>query len=259
LSNVVLTIDVGNSHTVIGIFRNEAIAEYWRLTTRPVTTSDEVFLRINGLIMSSSVAPHEITHIGLASVVPALERIWAKALGILLRKPVAIVSSQNCLGLKINYDYPTQLGADRICNVLGLKERGFKNGIVVDLGTATTFDILKEGGFYGGVIMPGINSSLEILIEKAVMIPQISLSWTDKIVATNTEDAIRSGILNGFLGQLEFMIRGIKAELGDEDFKVVATGGWSTLLQERVDIFMEHDHFLTLKGIKAVALNGIGE
>tara|TARA_B110000483_G_scaffold148246_1_gene176839 strand:- start:1249 stop:2025 length:777 start_codon:yes stop_codon:yes gene_type:complete len=251
---IVLCVDVGNSHTVLGIYEGEKIVEHWRLTTPRIATSDEVYLRAQALINASSVTPDQITHIGLASVVPSLERVWMKALNIFLKPDVEVVNEGNCLGLEIQYDNATSLGTDRIANAVALKIEGHQTAIALDLGTATTFDILENGIFRGGVILPGISSSLEVLTQKAIRLPEISLEWPDNFVANNTEDAIRSGILFGFLGSLEYVLKGIHKELGNEDIPVIATGGWASMLGDRTAVLNKFDPFLTLKGIKAIAL-----
>ena len=135
---VILVVDVGNSHTVVGIFRGDKIVDHWRLTTRPNTTSDEVLNRVSGLLRFSEIKPNQITHIGLSTVVPAHERPWIKALTFLFNKPVQVVSSDNCLKLPIAYLNPSMAGSDRLCNVIALRDRGYTDAIIVDMGTATT-------------------------------------------------------------------------------------------------------------------------
>ena len=255
MSDVVLCVDVGNSHTVIGIYRGETIVEYWRITSPEKSTSDEIFIRASTLIASSSVNAQEITHIGLSSVVPELERIWRKALSKFLRPKVNVVSYKNCLGLKINYDFPAQLGTDRICNAIAMKEMGLKDAIALDLGTATTFDVLRNGEFAGGVILPGIDSSLDVLVDRAVKLPKVTLDWTDSVICHNTEDAIRAGVLYGYLGQLDFVIRKIRNEIGGEEAPVIATGGWSSTLNGKTELVNNFDWQLTLKGVRLIALN----
>jgi type III pantothenate kinase len=257
---VTLTVDVGNSQTVVGIFRSGEVVEHWRLTTRTATTSDEVFIRLNGLMSrASSVQPEEITHVGLSSVVPILERPWINAMNYLIKKEVQVVSHQNCLDLPIDYDNPSLLGADRICNALALREEGVKDGFVVDLGTASTFEILKEGRFIGGIILPGISSGLETLTDKAARLMPVSLHWPDKVAATNTDDAIRAGLLHGFTGQLQYLIKAMREETGLHNAPVVSTGGWSNILNERIVEIDRFDPYLTLKGIRLVALKGNGK
>lgn len=256
--SVVLVVDVGNSHTVIGIYRGKEIVEYWRLTTQPQATSDEVLIRIAGLLAQSGVGKEEVTHIGISTVVPMLERPWIKALDYLLHKPVQVVNDKNCLGLNISYPNPALLGADRICNVLALKALGYEDGIVVDMGTATSFDVMQQGRFLGGMIVPGINASLDVLTQKAARLMPVTLDWPKRMIANNTDDAIRAGLLYGFTGQLEYLLNGIRKEMRVPDAKVFATGGWSVLLRDHTRSIDIYDPYLTLMGIREVALHGNG-
>ncbi len=251
-SAVVLCVDVGNSQTVIGIYRGADVVEYWRLPTPKNTTSDEIYLRVRLLIVESTVGIKEITHIGLSSVVPALERIWIKALGKFLNPEVQAVGPSNCLDIPLRYDMPKQLGADRICNVIAMKGMGLENAVAIDLGTATTFDILKEGGFYGGLILPGISSALEVLTERAMRLMPVSLEWTPKVVATNSEDSLRSGILHGYLGQILYLIEQCENECGP--LHVIGTGGWGNTIGNHLNRFDAFDPYLSLKGIRRVAM-----
>ncbi|MCQ2105527.1 MAG: type III pantothenate kinase [Fibrobacter sp.] len=254
--SVTLVVDVGNTHTVLGIFKGTKVVDYWRLTTRKETTSDEVMNKVGGLLGFSKIKPSEIAHVGLSTVVPALERPWIKALDSLLKKHVQVVNAKNCLGLKIDYQNPSMAGADRLCNVIAMREEGFKNSIIVDMGTATTFDVLKDGAFAGGVIIPGINASLDALTEKAARLLPVTIEWPENVVADNTDDAIRAGLLFGFLAQLEFLIGKIKKEVGCEDLPVYATGGWGKMIARRTTLIDKYDPFLTLRGIRLVAVNG---
>lgn len=254
--SISFTVDVGNSHTVLGIFQGEKIVDHWRLTTGREMTSDEVMNRIGGLIRFSKVKPEEITHVGISTVVPSLERPWVKALQTLLKRPVQTVNSENCLGCPIAYPNPKTLGSDRLCNIIALRERGIQNAIVVDMGTATTFDVMKEGGFAGGLIVPGINASLDVLTEKAARLLPVTIEWPKKVIANNTDDAIRAGLLFGFMAELEILTGKIKEELGLSEVPVFATGGWGKMIAQRTKIIDEYDPFLTLRGIRLVALRG---
>lgn len=252
-----LVVDVGNTHTVVAIFSGEKVVEYWRMTTNHPTTSDEVYIRLYSLMGENcSIKKHEITHVGLCTVVPVLERIWIKALDFFIKKPIVVVSHNNCLGLGINYQTPSLLGTDRIANVIAMVALGYENGIVVDLGTATTFEVIKGKRFLGGVILPGISSGMDVLTQKAARLMPVSLEWTNTVIADNTDDAIRAGLLHGFLGQLKYMIEAMKKESGLTDVEVIATGGWSTMLGEKINLINKFDPYLTLRGIRLVALNG---
>ena len=219
-------VDVGNTHTVLGIYKGDKVVDHWRLTTRKETTSDEVMNRVGGLIHLSKTKLESVTHVGLSTVVPSLERPWVKALQTLLKRPVQVVSSTNCLNCPIAYPNPSTLGADRLCNVIALKERGYSDAIVIDMGTATTFDVMKDGGFAGGIIIPGISASLDVLTQKAARLLPVSIEWPKRLIANNTDDAIRAGLLFGFMAELETLVAKIKQEMGKKDVPVFATGGW---------------------------------
>lgn len=249
-------VDVGNSQTLLGIFNGDKVVEHWRLTTRKETTSDEVMNRVSGLIRFSKIPIESITHVGLSTVVPVLERTWVKALQKFIKRPVQVVSSKNCLGCPIAYPNPRTLGADRLCNIIALRECGYSDAIVIDMGTATTFDVLKDGGFEGGLIIPGISASMDVLTEKAARLTPVSIEWPDKVIANDTDDAIRAGLLYGFMAELEALVGKIKAEMGKENVPVFATGGWGKTIVGRTEVIDKYDPYLTLRGIRLVALRG---
>ncbi|MCQ2061257.1 MAG: type III pantothenate kinase [Fibrobacter sp.] len=249
-------VDVGNTHTVLGIYKGDKVVDHWRLTTRKETTSDEVMNRIGGLIRFSDIKPEKINYVGLSTVVPVLERPWTKALQALLKRPVQVVNSDNCLNCPIAYPNPKTLGADRLCNIIALRNRGYKNAIVVDMGTATTFDVMKNGGFAGGAIIPGISASLDVLTEKAARLLPVSIEWPSKVIADNTDDAIRSGLMYGFMAELETLVAKIKAELGVKNVPVFATGGWGKMVVGHTKCIDTYDPYLTLDGVRLVAIYG---
>ena len=249
-------VDVGNTHTVLGIYKGEKIEDHWRLTTRKETTSDEVLNRVGGLIRFSKIKLEEISFVGLSTVVPVLERPWVKALQKLLKKPVQVVNSNNCLDCPIAYLNPASLGADRLCNIISLRDRGYTDAIVIDMGTATTFDVMKDGGFEGGLIMPGISASMDVLTEKAARLKPVSIEWADRIVANNTDDAIRAGLLYGFIAELESLVQKIKNELGKKNVPVFATGGWGRMVLGHSDVIDTYDPYLTVNGVRLVAMYG---
>lgn len=253
---VVFVVDVGNSHTVVGIFKGEKVVDHWRLTTRPNTTSDEVLNRVGGLLRFSEIKPNQVTHIGLSTVVPSHERPWIKALTFFFEKPVQVVSSENCLDLPINYLNPAMAGSDRLSNIIALRDRGYTDAIIIDMGTATTFDVMKNSGFSGGLIIPGISASLDVLTEKAARLLPVTIEWPEQLIANNTDDAIRSGLLFGFKAELETLVSMIKKEFAKENVPVFATGGWGKTIARRTDCIDTYDPYLTLNGIRLVAVHG---
>lgn len=253
---MLLVIDIGNTHTFIGLFEGDDILATWRMGTKHrYETADEIgsillnFLNISGYDYLS------IEEIAISSVVPnALEEIKKMSTKYFKCEPF-IINSSIKTGLKIVYDYPMEVGADRIANSVAIKELYGYPAIVADFGTATTFDIISgDGSYIGGVIAPGIEISSEALFKFAAKLSKVDLSWPKTIIGKNTYDGLRAGILFGFLGQVDFIIEKIIDEEKDDkkDFKpyVIGTGGLSYLLKDKSRYIKIFDDDLTLKGIK---------
>lgn len=243
-----LAVDVGNTNTVIGLFDGRRLARHWRLPTRKDTTVDEIALWLGGLIRSGAESAG-IRASALASVVPMLDGSWARALGDVLGAEPEVLDWSNCLGLRLEYEIPRQIGADRLANVLGAHALGHKQGVVIDLGTATTYDVFGPDCYYGGIICPGIQSSLRGLAQTASKLSEVELKWIDKAVGTNTDDALRIGMLQGTVGQVEYLLRAIFAERKMRSPSVIATGGLAPLLGGRSRAIHVIEPDLTLIGI----------
>ncbi len=254
---MLLAIDLGNTQTVIGLFSGNELAHSWRMVTPKYETADEIASNIFNFLKNSGYEPGKVSAIAVSCVVPGiLFEISRMGRQYFSMEPF-IVDSNVKTGLKINYDYPREIGADRIANSVAAKEIYGCPAIVLDFGTATTFDILsKEGEYIGGVIAPGIEISSEALFSYAAKLSKVDLSWTDAVIGKNTYDCIRSGILYGFLGQAEFIIEKIISELTVQgqgsDPKIIATGGLSILMIEKSRHIQIHDPDLTLKGLKII-------
>ncbi len=252
---MLLAIDIGNTQTVIGIFKDDLLIRSWRMVTPRHETSDEIGSTVFNFLRNAGYKTEEIESIAVSCVVPRIlleiEKMSQKYFNI---TPFIIDININT-GLKIKYDYPREIGADRIANSVAAKKLYGCPVIVIDFGTATTFDIISSKCEYlGGVIAPGIEISSEALFNYAAKLSKVDLSWPDKVIGKNTYDCIRSGILYGFLGQAEFLLKKIIDEVraNDKDFrpKTVATGGLSVLMVERAGFIDFHEPDLTLKGLK---------
>ncbi len=252
---MLLAIDIGNTQTVIGIFKDDLLIRSWRMVTPRHETSDEIGSTVFNFLRNAGYKTEEIESIAVSCVVPRIlleiEKMSQKYFNI---TPFIIDININT-GLKIKYDYPREIGADRIANSVAAKKLYGCPVIVIDFGTATTFDIISSKCEYlGGVIAPGIEISSEALFNYAAKLSKVDLSWPDKVIGKNTYDCIRSGILYGFLGQAEFLLKKIidEAKEDDRDFrpKTVATGGLSVLMVERAGFIDFHEPDLTLKGLK---------
>ncbi|MBM3710549.1 MAG: type III pantothenate kinase [Actinobacteria bacterium] len=252
---MLLAIDIGNTQTVIGLFKDNKLLQSWRMVTPRHETSDEIASAIYGFMHNSGHNISKVSEIAVSCVVPRIlfeiERMTKKY----FKLDPFIIDINVKTDLKINYDYPKEIGADRIANSVAAKEIYGCPAIVVDFGTATTFDILSSGGEYiGGVIAPGIEISSEALFNYAAKLSKVDLSWPDSVIGKNTYDCIRSGILFGFLGQADFIINKIINEVKEieNNFnpKVIATGGLAVLMIEKSKYIQVHDPELTLKGLK---------
>ena len=252
---MLLAIDIGNTQTVIGLFRQDKILTSWRMVTPKYETSDEIAVAIFNFLKNAGFDPDGVRGITISCVVPRILDEITKMSKKYFNLVPFIVSSDVRSDLMIDYDRPEEIGADRIANSVAAKEIYGYPAVVVDFGTATTFDILSSNGEYlGGVIAPGIEISTEALFSYAAKLSKVDLNWPKQVIGKNTYDCIRSGILNGFLGQVDFIIDKIVEEQSkeDKDFKpvVIATGGLAILMVDKSKWINNHDPDLTLKGLK---------
>jgi type III pantothenate kinase len=243
-----LAVDIGNTNTVIGLFDGDRILRRWRLATRKDATADEIAMWLRGLLRPEAAA-EDIGASAMASVVPALDGSWVRALEDALGPAPEILDWSNCLGLRLEYEIPRQIGADRLANVLGAHALGHRQGVVIDLGTATTYDVFGPDCYYGGIICPGIQSSLRGLAQNASKLSEVELKWIDKAVGTTTDDALRIGMLQGTLGQVEYLLKAIFADKKMRSPSVIATGGLAPLLGGRSRAIHAIEPDLTLIGI----------
>ncbi len=247
-SSLYLVIDVGNTHTVIGLFAKQSIRHNWRLATRKETTIDEILWWLQGLMLPAA-DKKAITGIAYASVAPSVDSSWLQALESFLGIKPQVLNYANCCGLHLAYEVPRQIGADRLCNVLGAYSLGYREGVIIDLGTATTFDVFSEYTYWGGIICPGIHSSMQALARNASKLFEVELHWPATVVGTNTEDALRTGLLHGTVGQLEYLLELIFAEKKMHKPIVIATGGLASLVKEKSKAIHRVEPDLTLMGL----------
>jgi type III pantothenate kinase len=251
---MLLAIDVGNTQTVIGLFRDKIILASWRMVTPRFETADEIASAVYGFLHNSGYDSENIREIGISCVVPRIMDELRKMSAKYFNCQPLVVDHTVRSDLAIRYDNPEEIGADRIANSVAAKEiHGFP-AVVVDFGTATTFDIVSSKGEYlGGVIAPGVEISSEALFKYAAKLSKVDLYWPKTVIGKTTYDGIRSGILFGYLGQIDFLIDKIVEEVRQEDpgFKprIIATGGLSVLMLERSRWIEIHDPDLTLKGL----------
>jgi len=244
-----LMVDIGNTHTVLGIFENNSLKRHWRVTSQSSRTEDEIWAVVDSLFKLEKLVLDHIEGVCISSVVPELSRIYRRMVEKYLSlKPMYINPDLN-LGLKILYQDPHSVGADRICNSVAAKRKYGIPLIVLDFGTATTFDCIDENGDYlGGVICQGIESAATILHHKAAKLPKIELIFPSQVIGKNTEESMQSGIMYGSVELIEGLIRRIRKELPGNP-KVVATGGLAHRISKRTKAIDVVDENLNLEGI----------
>ena len=233
---MLLVFDVGNTNMVIGVYEAKKLIKNWRINTDIHKTSDEYGMLINNLLAYDKIDIKSIDDVIISSVVPnvmhALENFCIKYCE---KKPM-IVGPGIKTGLNIKYDNPKQVGADRIVNAVAAIEKYGSPLIIVDFGTATTFCAISEKAEYlGGTICPGLIISSEALFNGAAKLPRVELTKPGKTICKTTVEAMQSGIIYGYVGQVEKIISIMKKELGSEDVKVIATGGLSSLIHSETD------------------------
>lgn len=249
---MLLAVDVGNTNIMLGVFDQQKVRVCWRLATDWNSTEDELGIIIKSLLDHSRISPREITAVAISSVVPplmySLERMAHKYFMV---KPL-VVRPDMQIGLKILLDNPRELGADRMVNALAGYTLYGGPLIIVDFGTATTFcAISKEGSYLGGAIAPGIGISVEALFEKAAKLPRVELIHPAGVIGKNTNASLQSGIIYGFVGQVDGIVRRMMKEFSDPPM-VVATGGFASLIAQESETIIRVNPLLTLEGLQII-------
>jgi type III pantothenate kinase len=245
---MLLAIDVGNTNTVLGLFEDGQLQRHWRLTTRRDETADEIVLSVRGLLQASgrAEAPRDVI---VASVVPSLRFPLRQALRQISGQEPLFIEPGVKTGMPILYEVPQEVGADRIVNAVAAHARLGGPCIVVDFGTATTFDVVTERGEYaGGVIVPGIAVSADALFEKAARLSRVEIRRPDRVIGKTTAGSVQSGLYFGYLSLVDGMVDRITRELGGKP-RVIATGGLAELFGAASERIEEVDPLLTLTGL----------
>ncbi|MBC8645880.1 MAG: type III pantothenate kinase [Thermoanaerobaculia bacterium] len=246
-----LAVDVGNTNTVLGLFQGEELLRHWRLTSRRESTSDEIAISVEALLASGPLH-RKPEHVIVANVVPPLRFPLRQALRQVLGREPVFVEPGVKTGMPILYDVPQEVGADRIVNAVAAYERLGGPCVVVDFGTATTFDVVTEKGEYaGGVIVPGISISAEALFEKAARLWRVEIRRPEKVVGKTTTASIQSGLYFGYLSLVDGMIQRIAQEIGRKP-RVIATGGLAELFGGGSEAIELVDPLLTLTGLRLI-------
>lgn len=253
---MILLVDVGNTNIVLGVYKNSEYVASWRISTDVKKTSDEYGIQVMQLFTQSGLNPKDVEGIIISSVVPnimhSLENMMKKCFGI---NPI-VVGPGVKTGINIKYDNPKEVGADRIVNAVAANDRYYRDMIIIDFGTATTFcAVTKEGNYLGGCIVPGVKISSDALFERAAKLPRVELEVPKNIICKNTISSMQAGILYGYIGQVEYIVNKTKKEmmdLGSDEPLVIATGGLAKLIAKETDVIDKVKSSLTLEGLRII-------
>ena len=252
---MILLVDVGNTNIVLGVHNGQEYIASWRISSDGNKTSDEYSIQVMQLFNVSEIDPKEIKGVIVSSVVPnimhSLENMLRKCF---CHEPI-IVGPGIKTGINIKYDNPKEVGADRIVNAVAAHVIYKKSAIIIDFGTATTFCALRKNGDYlGGCICPGIRISADALFERAAKLPRVELEVPKTIICKSTVTSMQAGILFGYIGQVEYIVKKMKEEIKNSKNKeeplVIATGGLANLIAKQTDFIDIVDSDLTLEGLK---------
>jgi type III pantothenate kinase len=249
---MLLVVDVGNTQTHFGTFAGTDLVEHWRFATIRTSTADELGAALSNLLALRGLGFGDLDASIVSSTVPQLEPEWRAMAARYLRHEMLAVGPGLKTGMAIRYDNPREIGADRLVNSVAIRERYGGPAICVDFGTAVNFDVVSgDGEYLGGVLVPGVEISLEALTERGAKLPKIDLAPPRAVIGKSTVEAIRAGVIYGYAAAVDGIVMRLEAELGDET-DVIATGG----LAQHIVPFTEHidevDDLLTLTGLRII-------
>ncbi len=249
---MLLVFDIGNTNIVLGAYEGEELLQHWRVSTDRQKTGDEYGMLINNLFAYGGLSIKDISEVIISSVVPPLVVPLVKMCQRYFKVEPLVVGAGIRTGIFIKYENPREVGADRIVNAVAAHHKYSGPLIIVDFGTATTFCVIGENGDYlGGAISPGIGISTEALFQRAAKLPRIELVKPKSVICRNTVTSMQSGIIYGFVGQVEGIVKRMKEEM-EQDAYVIATGGLANLIAQETSVINAVEHFLTLEGLRII-------
>ena len=250
---MLLAIDVGNSHTLVGVFRDTELVHHWRLSTDVGRSSDELALAYSGLLGFADLDfSHNVHGVVLSSVVPTVTETYRTMMTDYFPFPPVVVEPGVRTGIPLRYENPREIGADRIANAVAAQERYGGPAIVVDFGTSTNFDAISaRGEFMGGVIAPGVHASTEALVSRAARLPTVETVVPPTAIGRTTTQALQAGVVFGFAGQVDAIVARMAEELGGE-VTTVSTGSIAEPVRLTCTRLDHHDPWLTLKGLRLI-------
>jgi type III pantothenate kinase len=245
-----IVVDVGNTETVVGLMSGPTLTAHWRLSTAVPRTADEYRHLLRSLLREAGLEPSSIQWAAVASVVPDTTDVLRGTLEALVAGTVHVIEPDSTLPIRLDVEEPRTVGADRIVNTLAARELYGRDTIAVDLGTATTFDLITaEGVFLGGVIAPGVSAGLEWLARRTAKLPRVELRPPERTIGRRTETCIRSGIFYSAVDAVDGIVNRIRTEWGRPSAFVVATGGYATTIAPHCTTVQHVEPFLTLYGL----------
>ena len=249
---MLLGIDVGNSNIVLGVFDGELLRASWRIHTRTAATTDEYGVLVAGMFAAANLDPTIIDDVALASVVPPLTPSFAELAQSMFHSEPLIVDAGVRTGVKVRYDSPRDVGADRVCNAAAACRYYGAPACIIDFGTGTTFDAINAAGEYvGGAIAPGLEISLQALAGHTARLPRVELRPPPTTIGRNTVHAMQSGLVYGYVSLVEGMVARFRTELGS-GMQVIGTGGLAEVIAAETSVVEHIDPWITLKGLQIV-------
>lgn len=257
MRDMLLAMDIGNSNVTLGAFDDDRLVASWRVATDTRKMADEYILELSGLLQMKNVKVADIEDVAICSVVPPLTKVFTDLVQQLFATKPLVVGAGTRTGVKISNDNPRDVGADRIVDAAATYQIFGAPAIVVDFGTATVFDsISRDGTYLGGAIAPGLNISAESLFLNTSQLRRVELVRPERAIGKNTVTAMQSGLVFGYIGLVEAMVKRFKEEMGAPEAKVVATGGLASMMATEIDVIDVVDENLTLRGLQYIhALN----
>ncbi len=250
---MILVIDVGNTNITFGVFNKKQLVTTFRMMSNVSRTSDEYGIMITSLLTSNNVATADIDGVIIASVVPNLMHALTGAVSRYLATKPMVVGPGTKTGIKIVTENPREIGADRIVDAVGAFEKYGGPVLVIDFGTATTYDLVTDKGeFAAGITAPGIRISAKALWNDTAKLPEVEIKKPKSILAQETISSMQAGLVYGQIGQTEYIIKCVKEESGFDELKVVSTGGLGRLISDETDMIDVYDPSLTLEGLRLI-------
>ncbi len=250
---MLLAIDIGNTNFTVGVFDGEKLAATFRITTKQQRTSDEYGIVFIDILKAKGIEVGSIEDVIISSVVPNVMHSVTNAMIKYFKTTPLIVGPGTKTGIKLVCDNPREIGPDRIVDAVGAYETYGGPVIVMDFGTATTYDVITEdGSFIAGITSPGIMTSAKSLWSDAAKLPEIEIKKPKSILAKNTVTSMQAGLVYGYIGQTEYIVKKIKEETGIDNIKTVATGGYGRIISQETDSIQIYDSELTLNGLRII-------